>query len=90
MTQPPPPHRPTLAELTGAVPFAARHIGPGPEEQAKMLATLGYGSLSELVDAAVPDTIRDRTPLELPPAIGEAEVIDELRAMAGRNTVVTP
>jgi len=89
MTQPPPPYRPTLAELTGAVPFAARHIGPGPEEQAKMLATLGYGSLSELVDAAVPDTIRDRTPLELPPAIGEAEVIDELRAMAGRNTVVT-
>ena len=34
--------------------FADRHIGPGADEQAKMLAALGYASLDALIDAAVP------------------------------------
>ncbi|MEP6463767.1 MAG: aminomethyl-transferring glycine dehydrogenase [Frankiaceae bacterium] len=87
------PSSPTTASeldaLTAAVPFASRHIGPRAEEQAKMLAAVGYRSLTELLDAAVPDSIRFREPLDLPPAVGEAEVIDELRALAGRNTVLT-
>ncbi len=87
------PQRPmttaSLDQLTGAVPFAGRHIGPRSEDQAKMLAALGYGALDELLDAAVPDTIRQRQPLDLPPAVGEAEVIAELRDLADRNTVLT-
>jgi glycine dehydrogenase len=78
-----------VTQLTAAVPFASRHIGPRAEELAKMLAALGHGSLAELLDAAVPDTIRSREPLELPSAVGEAEVIEELRALAGRNEVLT-
>ena len=40
--------------LDESVPFARRHIGPAPEDQAKMLAVLGYSSLEDLVDTAVP------------------------------------
>jgi glycine dehydrogenase len=66
------------------VPFAERHIGPSPEEQAKMLAVLGYGSLDELANDAVPATITDRE-LDLPAPATEAEMLAELRALASRN-----
>ncbi|MDQ1684172.1 MAG: glycine dehydrogenase [Frankiaceae bacterium] len=69
--------------------FADRHIGPRADEQAKMLAVIGYGSRRELVDAAVPRGIRSDHVLGLPPAASEEEVLDELRALARRNTVVT-
>ena len=68
--------------------FDERHIGPRPHEQAKMLARLGYGSLDELTEAAVPATIRDTARLNLPPARTEAEVAAELRDLAGRNRVL--
>ena len=38
--------------------FVARHIGVRPEDQAKMLAEIGYASLDDLIDAAVPAGIR--------------------------------
>ncbi|HEX9992336.1 MAG TPA: aminomethyl-transferring glycine dehydrogenase [Acidimicrobiales bacterium] len=82
-------HRPPLSRLTGSVPFADRHIGPSPDDVAKMLAVVGYGSLDELVRDAIPDTIRDDE-LDLPAARTEAEVLAELRELAGRNTVLTP
>ena len=40
--------QPNLRHLEGVAPFETRHVGPGPEQQAKMLATLGYGSLDDL------------------------------------------
>src|SRR5262249_53638251 len=57
-------------------------------EQALMLEALGYDSLDALIDATVPESIRDRTPLSLPPAVGEVEVLIELRALAARNEVM--
>jgi glycine dehydrogenase len=71
------------------VRFADRHIGPSADEQAKMLAVIGYGSRRELVDAAVPAAIRSDHVLGLPPAASEADVLDELRALAGRNALLT-
>jgi glycine dehydrogenase len=68
-----------------AAPFADRHIGPSPDEVATMLAALGYGSLDELTNAAVPAGIADRT-LDLPEPASEAQALAELRALAGRNT----
>ena len=47
-----------LRDLEGVAPFESRHIGPSSDDQAKMLATLGYDSLDALVDAAVPAGIR--------------------------------
>ncbi|HET7406100.1 MAG TPA: aminomethyl-transferring glycine dehydrogenase [Mycobacteriales bacterium] len=81
--------RTSLTRLASARPFALRHIGPSADEQAKMLATLGYDSLDALTDAAVPASIRERAPLELPPAATEEEMLAELRELAGRNRVMT-
>ena len=75
----------TLDELEASAPFARRHIGTSAEDQAAMLATVGYGSIEELVAAAVPGSIADRH-LDLPAAADEATVLAELRALAGRNT----
>ncbi|UJW35850.1 aminomethyl-transferring glycine dehydrogenase [Saccharothrix sp. AJ9571] len=70
-------------------PFAARHIGPGDPEQAKMLAECGYGSLEALVEAAVPSAIRLTTGLDLPEPASETEATAELRRLAARNRPMT-
>jgi glycine dehydrogenase len=72
-----------------ALTFADRHIGPRGDDVAAMLAALGVESLDELVDRAVPGSIRSDQPLRLPPAISEQEVLDGLRTLASRNRVVT-
>jgi len=69
--------------------FATRHIGPSADEQAKMLAVVGYGSRRELVDAAVPAGIRSDHVLALPPAATEEEVLAALRELAAHNRPVT-
>jgi glycine dehydrogenase len=74
-------------DLTYGVPFAGRHIGPSPDEQRRMLDAVGYGSVEELMDAAIPEVIRWHGTLDLPPAGSEAEVLAELRALADKNTV---
>ncbi|MCA1710498.1 MAG: aminomethyl-transferring glycine dehydrogenase [Actinobacteria bacterium] len=83
-------HGRTLADLESAQPFATRHIGPGEDETAKMLAVVGAGSLEELAQLAVPDVIRAQEGLDLPAARSETEVLAELRALAARNTVQVP
>ncbi|MGH8892003.1 MAG: aminomethyl-transferring glycine dehydrogenase [Actinomycetes bacterium] len=75
--------------LDAGLPFVRRHVGPAPEDQAKMLAVLGYSSLEALVDAAVPKSVHSDEPLALDPGRAEHEVIAELRDLAGRNRVLT-
>jgi glycine dehydrogenase len=67
--------------------FAARHNGPRPDDVAAMVAAVGYQSLHELIDAAVPAAIRLTRPLELPPARTERRVLEDLRALAAENQV---
>ena len=81
--------RPSLADLERGVPFARRHIGPNADEQAKMLAVVGYGSLDELIGAAVPESIRATDRLNLPAAASEPDVLAQLRAHAANNRVLT-
>ena len=69
--------------------FADRHIGPSPDDVDRMLAALGVASLDELIDQAVPASIRDDKPLELEGALSEAEALARLRALADRNQVFT-
>ncbi|MCB0972223.1 MAG: glycine dehydrogenase (aminomethyl-transferring), partial [Acidimicrobiales bacterium] len=69
--------------------FVDRHLGPGADDQAKMLASLGFGSLDELTDAALPTVIRSAEDLALPRARSETEVLADLRSLADRNQVVT-
>ncbi len=75
----------SLSELEQAAPFRDRHIGPSHDDRAKMVAVVGRASLDELVDEAVPASIRLDTELALPGPRTEAEVIAELHALAGRN-----
>ncbi|MBM0233340.1 aminomethyl-transferring glycine dehydrogenase [Micromonospora sp. STR1_7] len=67
--------------------FATRHIGPGPDDERRMLEVVGHGSIDELMDAAIPEVIRWHGTLDLPDPATEAEAIAELRALAARNTV---
>ncbi|RKR93174.1 LOW QUALITY PROTEIN: glycine dehydrogenase (decarboxylating) [Micromonospora pisi] len=67
--------------------FADRHIGPDADGERRMLETVGYDSIEELMDAAIPEVIRWHGTLDLPAPATEAEVIAELRAIAARNTV---
>jgi glycine dehydrogenase len=70
--------------------FVARHIGVAADDQAKMLAELGYSSLDDLIDAAVPAGIRTPSALDLPAPATEAEVTAELAGLAARNVVSVP
>ena len=70
------------------VEFARRHIGPSADEQRQMLTAVGYSSLDELTEAALPASA-SAPPLDLPPALAEADALAELRRLAGRNQVLT-
>ncbi len=65
--------------------FAARHLGPRADDIDVMLEPLGFASLDALIDAVVPEAIRLRRPLNLPPARSEVEALAALRAMAAKN-----
>jgi glycine dehydrogenase len=71
-------------------PFVARHIGPGIGDQAKMLAELGFASLDDLIDAAVPAGIRADAALELPDPLTDAETAAALGRLAAMNVVSVP
>ncbi|MBI3549328.1 MAG: aminomethyl-transferring glycine dehydrogenase [Elusimicrobia bacterium] len=65
--------------------FAARHIGPRPEDLPGMLQTIGFRSLDELIDAAVPRAIRLSEPLPGAAGRSETEVLSELWSLASQN-----
>ncbi len=66
--------------------FADRHIGARRQlDIAHMLKAIGYDSVDSLVDTAVPDSIRQGTPLKLQGALSEVEVLAELRTLAAKN-----
>jgi glycine dehydrogenase len=67
--------------------FAQRHIGPHNHHIQEMLGVVGQLSLDTLTQTTIPQDIRIRTPLELPGASSEENVIAELRLLAGRNRI---
>ncbi|RMG07163.1 MAG: glycine dehydrogenase (aminomethyl-transferring), partial [Planctomycetota bacterium] len=50
-----------------------------------MLEAIGVDSLERLIEEAVPEAIRSERPLDLDPPRSEAEVLADLRDLAGRN-----
>ena len=77
-----------LAELLAPTDaFAPRHNSATPDEQARMLAALGYPSLDALIDTAVPAVIRLENPLTLPAPLSESSALAELRDIASLNKV---
>jgi glycine dehydrogenase len=69
--------------------FISRHIGPNYDDVAAMLKVVGQPSLEAMIDTAIPGGIRGERALRLDAAATEEAVIEELRALASRNTVLT-
>ena len=67
--------------------FVERHNGPRGEDIEQMLAVLGLSSLDELVNRAVPESIRLQSPLNLPPARSEYAALADLKEIASKNQV---
>src|SRR5229473_2133120 len=67
--------------------FVHRHIGPDQAEIEQMLQTLDFASLEELVERAVPKSIRLKGRLRLPDGVSEFELIRQLRDIASANQV---
>ena len=65
--------------------FADRHIGPRAEEIDAMLDAIGMAGLDQLVDNAVPDSIRSRGSLNLGEGQSELDLLRELREIGSRN-----
>lgn len=66
-----------------------RHIGPSPEEIAKMLKAVGVKSLDELIDDTVPEAIRQKAPLDFGRPLSERGGLDRMREIANKNRVLT-
>ncbi len=81
-------HATALHALENPGEFAARHIGLSAQDEAQMLHAVGETSLDGLIDAIVPASIRRAAPMQLPPAVGEAQALAELKALAQRNVLL--
>jgi glycine dehydrogenase len=67
--------------------FTQRHIGPNPDDIQQMLDTLGISNLDDLIDKTVPEAIRFRQELKLPPAQSEYAALAKLKQIADKNQV---
>ncbi len=67
--------------------FARRHLGISEQDASEMAAEIGFESLDELVDQAVPKAIRISTIDELPDSVSESEMLAELRQIASKNSI---
>jgi glycine dehydrogenase len=67
--------------------FQSRHIAPNEADTAKMLKTIGVNSLDELIAQTLPDRIRLKAPLNLPPAKSEFDYLNTLKQTASKNKV---
>ncbi|WP_438946800.1 aminomethyl-transferring glycine dehydrogenase [Sediminibacterium sp.] len=65
--------------------FQRRHIGPNPGDLKAMLATINEPSIESLISKTVPDSIRIKGDLNVPPAISEFEYLSELKKVAAKN-----
>jgi len=78
-----------MSPLTPTTPFIDRHVGPSNADIQAMAPIIGCHSPQELVDRAVPPTIR-RTPLPHFDAISEPAIHHTLAEWARHNRIATP
>ncbi|MBX3619920.1 MAG: aminomethyl-transferring glycine dehydrogenase [Rhizobacter sp.] len=80
-------HKP-LGDLENPSEFVARHIGIEPEDEHRMLSSIGAASRQALIDAIVPRAIARPQPMQLPAPLTEAQALAELKAIAAMNRVL--
>jgi glycine dehydrogenase len=69
--------------------FAHRHIGPSSEDVIAILQTIGATSLNDLMAQSLPKAIRQHEPLDIGPALSEAEALRRAREIGSRNVTMT-
>ena len=74
-------------EMESQSRFTSRHIGPRPRDVEEMLGSMGLGSLAELIDQTVPESIRLKTDLDLPEASSEHALLGRLHEIGALNRV---
>ncbi len=77
----------TLSRFKRARKFSDRHLGPTAQEERDMLTALGFGSLQDLSQKAVPKAIRLSKALDLPNAATEQEALTHLKSIAKNNQI---
>ena len=75
----------SLASLQHTDEFIGRHIGPNEGDIHAMLAELQLGSLTELIEKTVPDSIALKRPLALGKPATETAVLARLKAMVSQD-----
>ena len=74
-------------EMDSQNQFTSRHIGPRPHDVERMLASMGLGSVDELVGQTIPESIRLKTDLDLPEASTEQAILGQLEEIGALNRV---
>lgn len=68
--------------------FQARHMGSQGADKQKMLEKIGFSSLDELLDSAVPKSIRLPKKLAMDKAMSESEALASLKSIMSKNKVL--
>jgi len=68
--------------------FQSRHMGSQGSDKQKMLDKVGFATLADLVDSAVPKSIRLPKNLELDQAMSETEALAKLKGIMSQNKVL--
>eukprot|EP00434_Breviolum_minutum_P006921 symbB.v1.2.006108.t3/scaffold364.1/size219240/5 len=68
--------------------FAQRHLGPLPADVQEMCKVIGVKDLSELMEKAIPASVRREQPMELPDGqLGESGSLALLKEMLSKNVI---
>ena len=67
--------------------FLRRHIGPSKEDQSKMLKTLNYLSLDDLIANTVPEKIHYKGELNIGESNSEYEALRKLKGISKKNKI---
>jgi glycine dehydrogenase len=77
----------TLFDASHPDTFVRRHIGPSPEEKARMLEVMGVASLDALVAETVPQSIRMNRRLDLGAGMSESALLERAAELGRKNEV---
>ena len=80
------------AAAAGSTPqaaFSTRHIGLNAHDMSRMLDELKLPSVDALMDEVVPANIRRADEMQIGAPLSEAEILAEMKEIAGKNRIVT-
>ena len=67
--------------------FIYRHIGPSEEEQKKMLKSVGYKTIENLMDSTVPEKILLKDDLKIYEPLSENDALKKLKSISKQNII---